>query len=327
MQMTSATLIIKPCGDRCNIHCGYCYNRNVYINDEFSSNLKLSNFYSYLDKFKDYKNIFIVFHGGEPLLKGIIFFEEILSYISENFKNKWNVQVQTNGTLLNDKYIDLFSRYIPNLSVSVSIDPIGVKDLRFFNDSYLRQNVISNISDCAMLIPNTGIISIAHKYNIDYFNEFIENLIDANIHSLTVNKIKNYNLGKSEFFITELDYVNLLISICKFVISNKLYQQINIQPLYALFSSCNKFCNFLNDNNKCFNFKTYDGSSEINQCEHYNIAKNYYINSQECNKCSIVNRCGRGCYAEKRDETFCEARKLLFDFIDRIANDSKKIKC
>jgi len=80
---------------------------------------------------KDYSEIFVVFHGGEPTLWGIENFTDVLEY-QEKIASEKNVifknSIQTNGLLIDDKWIELFKKY--NFSVGISFDGPHNDDLR-----------------------------------------------------------------------------------------------------------------------------------------------------------------------------------------------------
>ncbi|MBR0221687.1 MAG: radical SAM protein [Synergistaceae bacterium] len=312
------TLILKLNGNMCNMRCAYC-NSHEELKD--LNNINLNNIFNYLAGFKDYKNILVLFHGGEPLLSKPEDIEAILDFACKNLINKINVQFQTNGLLLDDKWLNLFKRFRNIISLSVSFDP-PVGDMRRYVTSQTgnyREIVMNNIYKFMGIIENIGVISVCHKYNINGFKNFVCSLKEAGIKNLTINKyrpdIKNIN----NFYISEAEYVDMLIDLASFWIGQKLYKKINIQPLNSLFAGeTNKLCLFKTDKDKCFAFRTY-----FNAAKHYKFcarmadAKVYEM-SKECLDCKIFSLCGGGCPVEKKDGTFCEARFKLFNFINFI---------
>lgn len=82
-----------------------------------------------LEKIKDHcekyqiENFLIIFHGGEPLLAGINFYENFIKMYREIFKNskiELNFSMQTNGVLLNDELTNQFKKL--NIQIGISID-------------------------------------------------------------------------------------------------------------------------------------------------------------------------------------------------------------
>lgn len=316
----SVTIMLKIVGTSCNMKCKYCY-------EHVQNNIKIGitdvvEVFNYLKEFMYYESVFIVFHGGEPLLSSQKTIISILSYIKKNFIGNWNVQFQTNGTLLNDSWVDIFKKYLPNVSLSISLDPIGCSDLRILEGNDYRKIIISNIKKYINEIANIGIISVAHSYNLNFFPEFIEELIKLGISNLTINKYIT-NVLDSKYYISEMQYVYLLKSIFLKWVKEKWYTSISIQPLVSLFSdSKNKICSFLPDDNKCTYFRTfYNKNQYFNFCDHILDGIIPKI-SNKCLECDIYNKCGGGCLAELKDSLFCKARRELFQFIEEVKNGS-----
>lgn len=317
----SITIMIKMVGSSCNMNCDYCYEhitQNKY--NKFST---ANQVIKYLSNFTDYDHVFVVFHGGEPLLANKEQVKKVLSYIKYNFLKEYRIQFQTNGTLLDDEWIEIFKQYEPNISLSISLDPIGNKDLRKMKDIEYRKIVEDNIKKYCKEIQNVGIISVAHKFNYDSFNEYIKYLINIGIKSLTINKYRS-NDWNNEKYLTEKEYVNMLKSIFMIWISNEWYKYINIQPLNSLFSpNGNKICIYLADKNKCSYFRTYYSKNKYSKyCDHI-ITNSIPTVEKDCLSCSIYTKCGGGCFAEKKDNTFCEARKELFKFVEEVIYGNK----
>ena len=110
----------------CNLDCDYCY-----LPDRQSKNrLSLDVLTAIFDKvfainFLE-KNLTVAWHAGEPLSVPISFYEKAFEII-ETLKEKFNLSslrithtLQTNGTLINQSWCDLFKKY--DVKVGVSID-------------------------------------------------------------------------------------------------------------------------------------------------------------------------------------------------------------
>lgn len=314
--MLSRTIFIKPVGNCCNMNCLYCFEKNsLFV--ETQGLLSADDAISYLESYKNYQNIFIVFHGGEPMIAGEEYFKKVLDFISTEFNGNVNVQIQTNGSLFKESWVSLLKPYKKILSFSFSLDPIGTKDLRYHDDCNLRTEIINNLERVNSEFDNTGIISVMHKYNHQYFIKFIELLIDKKIKNITINKFRFNN--DSEFSITEEEYSKELINITLYWIKNKLYKKIHIQPLNALLSDKNKICLYLNDIDKCKYFSVLEPNLQYNHC--YHIKHPVSQVNTKCKDCSISDFCGGGCLAESIDNDFCKGRFILHDFIGRLKND------
>ncbi|CDM92156.1 cyclophane-forming radical SAM/SPASM peptide maturase XyeB [Xenorhabdus bovienii] len=122
--------IILKVSERCNINCTYCYVFN--LGNEISINSKpiishdiikvLRAFFEQASQEYDIETIQVDFHGGEPLMMGKEKFENACNeFISGSYnKTKFNLACQTNAILIDNEWIDIFSKY--NVSVGISID-------------------------------------------------------------------------------------------------------------------------------------------------------------------------------------------------------------
>lgn len=125
------TLIVKLT-DQCNLHCSYCY----YYAGEFASlrtrkhaNLskKLERLSEEIEKSErciDAESLYVVLHGGEPLLAPREDVRKVLQRLFE-VRPDVNVTIQTNGILVDAEWRELFVSY--GVSLGVSID--GPQDI------------------------------------------------------------------------------------------------------------------------------------------------------------------------------------------------------
>lgn len=120
-------VFIKPVGARCNLRCGYCYYlptgdlyesgaTSAVMDDETLENCIRQHFAASTSD-----TVLFTWHGGEPLLAGIDFYEKALSfqrkYVPEgkHFLNG----IQTNGTLITEAWCRFFAanEFIAGLSI------------------------------------------------------------------------------------------------------------------------------------------------------------------------------------------------------------------
>lgn len=103
----------------CNLDCQYCYLplRSKSRKMPVSVVKGLANFVDEDVR----KRVRIVWHGGEPLSCGIKHFREMLGpFTQRDLTSKVQHNVQTNATLINDEWCELFNEY--EFEVGVSID-------------------------------------------------------------------------------------------------------------------------------------------------------------------------------------------------------------
>ena len=124
-------MMFKPIGSLCNLNCTYCY----YLDkaDIYGKELKIplevleKSIKEYLE-INDSEEITFDWHGGEPLLLGLEYFEKIVE-LQKKYKGGKKIfnTVQTNATLLNPDFASFFKNN--NFLLGVSIDgPQGVHD-------------------------------------------------------------------------------------------------------------------------------------------------------------------------------------------------------
>ncbi len=121
-------IIIKPVSNGCNLCCDYCYAgargpggvRHMPV--ETAKQI----IRSVLEQ-EGVDRVEFIWHGGEPLLRGKAFFEEIFSYqkalAAERPHPRFANAIQTNITLLNDEWIQFFSSHGIQLSTSLDGPP------------------------------------------------------------------------------------------------------------------------------------------------------------------------------------------------------------
>lgn len=131
-------VILKVAG-RCNLNCTYCYMYNKgdlsFLNQP--KVMHQETLIRALDRVDEYisQNTLLFFqfilHGGEPLILGVETMESFLDEIHRRFTDRveLSLSVQTNGTLLTEKFCELFNRY--DVRVSISLD--GEKKINDLN--------------------------------------------------------------------------------------------------------------------------------------------------------------------------------------------------
>lgn len=114
--------IIKVVGNFCNLRCSYClYNTTNQLIPQCMEEKLLEQFLAqYLKLFSGH--LLLIWHGGEPLLAGLRYFERIIELEAKYLKEGQTIRnaIQTNATLINDKWADFFKTH--NFKVGVSLD-------------------------------------------------------------------------------------------------------------------------------------------------------------------------------------------------------------
>ena len=133
---TAFTTMIKPVGSLCNLDCDYCYylgkadlygGRQPKMSDEL-----LERYISQYIEAVQVPTVTFCWHGGEPLLAGIDFYEKAVKLQNKYRGNKQiENSLQTNGLLINPDWCSFFRDN--NFLIGLSID--GPKEI---HDAYRR---------------------------------------------------------------------------------------------------------------------------------------------------------------------------------------------
>ncbi len=114
--------IVKVVGDFCNLRCRYCfYNTTDQLTRHVMSSELLEKFLvQYMELFTG--RLIFIWHGGEPLLIGIPFFQKIVDLQNRQLKEGQIIQntIQTNATLIDDSWAEFFK--VHDFRVGVSLD-------------------------------------------------------------------------------------------------------------------------------------------------------------------------------------------------------------
>ena len=162
--MSQVSLLIKPASSLCNLRCKYCFYEDVSQNREIESMgiMKEEVMKSLIDNTMTLPvdTIHYCFQGGEPTVAGIEYFYHFIQYVNEKNVSHKQIQysIQTNGTLLNDRWIKLFkeNRFL----VGVSIDGYSK------NHDYFRKDGKGNGTYKKILYNLRSLKNAGVSYNI-----------------------------------------------------------------------------------------------------------------------------------------------------------------
>lgn len=122
-------LILQPTSF-CNIDCSYCYVPDRSVKGLMSMEVLERTLDRLVEEQMLSSRCSVVWHAGEPLTAGKQYLEKAFALVTHKLGHLTKVQltIQTNGTLVDAEWIDLFRRY--NVRVGVSLDgPQWLHDL------------------------------------------------------------------------------------------------------------------------------------------------------------------------------------------------------
>jgi len=163
------TVLIKT-ASRCNLDCTYCY---VYQGEDTSwkkqpKKMSTDTIDVLVERLIEQSKaqdvgFAIVLHGGEPLLLGFDRMEYLLTSLRNNFdSHNFPISLQTNGVLLTNSFLDLFSKMMVSVSVSIDGDKIANDIARItrggnssFEDTVKGIQLLKNHKDSEFLFAGT----------------------------------------------------------------------------------------------------------------------------------------------------------------------------
>lgn len=159
--------------DRCNLRCKHCFG--AFGNGH---EMTLDQVRYVLDQLQEVGVTQIGLTGGEPFYHPQIF--EIMKMIVDR---GFTLQTTTNGTLINQEFIDAFREYGSScFRLSLSFD--GIPE---FHDSIRGKGTFQKTMNNAHLLAENGISfgfnTVINKQNIFALNEFLDIMYDNHIYS------------------------------------------------------------------------------------------------------------------------------------------------
>jgi len=266
--------------DECNLNCSHCYGRKN-LKKGIMNFEKVKQYYEKIEEtFGNDKFNKLFLHGGEPLLLGHKNTYKILNYF-KNKKFKY-LSIQTNSTLIDDKFIKIFNKFI--MTVSTSYDYNVNRVYNVSNLQYLRTHlkkfgvVITITKDFLNNNPIQQIYDKIIPINYDYINLELfkpSSVLDLNdmpssesVYNFYKKFYKLFN-NKFERITPLIHYLNGMNGVCMNSMCYEKFLSINNSgKLYH--------CNFLASAD-ILPFGNINESENINPYKNYDIFKSWNV--------------------------------------------------
>jgi uncharacterized protein len=120
--------IVFKIASRCNLNCSYCYvynmrDKSFAMQPRFVTDAVVQDLVRFLVDgipAENFRGVQVIFHGGEPLLAGPKRFASIANALTAGLGEKLELALQTNATLVDQRWLDLFEQF--RVGVGVSLD-------------------------------------------------------------------------------------------------------------------------------------------------------------------------------------------------------------
>lgn len=347
------TPIIKVIGNRCNLRCGYCFYHNLDQTSGKRMSLKLLVSFMHQHIKLVHGNLSFIWHGGEPLLAGLDFFEEVVRLQKLLVPKDRPVRnsIQTNATLINDEWATFFKNN--NFGVGVSLDGdeeshnrfrvtntgLGtfnnvMRGIRILKEHNIRLSVIQTITQANACRVKENFRFFTDNINLNSFgiNPYLD-LQESNEH------MSGQSLSNDVLTQIMKEYINLWLELDD---ANLRVREIdaNLAGLHKR-RACN--CSF---NGTCHAFYSVNHDGRIYPCDRLsgsdelcfgtltrNTLKEILHSKKwqsfismtrklpsDCVLCKWKNSCNNGCTAHRIGGIdgkyfFCKSRKEVFDHL------------
>lgn len=189
-------------------------------------------------------SISIIYHGGEPLLRGLEFYKDVTAIINERGgRKRIDACIQTNGTLINEKFAEFIVEN--NIPCGISLD--GPKEIHDANRVQCKskrgtfEKVMKGIQALRAKGRNPSAIVVLTKASLPKMRE-IYNFFNSEGLDFKVNPVDLIGRSKAErdsLEITPVEYGQALVELFDLWFNDK-QTKIHIGNLFDAMSSLTK---------------------------------------------------------------------------------------
>lgn len=168
------SVLIKPASSMCNMKCRYCFYHDLADNRKiknygFMQETVVDQIVKRIFEVDNLQTVNIAFQGGEPTLIGIAYYEYFIKQINKcNVDNiTINYAIQTNGTKIDEQFIDLFKKH--NFLVGISLDGMAKAHdaMRIYNNGAKTYNdVIATVKQLKSNKITYNVLTVVNHSNI-----------------------------------------------------------------------------------------------------------------------------------------------------------------
>lgn len=193
-------LVVLEMTRDCNLHCSYCFMLEKHKHR--GERIDFDRYCRIVDELVRQKivcctsdrSLTFILHGGEATLLGAEYLEKCIGYADSAFRKagfRYNISIQTNGTLLTDDMLQVFEKY--HMSVGVSFDGVGDSNRQRFLSSS-RIEYFTDLFERAKQYPhvNMGVLATVTRQTVHSIPETQRMIVDRlGFHSYKMNYVED----------------------------------------------------------------------------------------------------------------------------------------
>ncbi len=188
-------LMVQPTS-LCNLRCDYCYlpdrAKNNVIKIETANKVRL-----FIEKAKSKVNL--IWHGGEPLTCGHNYLSELFELFTSSEINQYvNQCIQTNGTLIDNKWTEIFKKYRINVGTSIDGNEKQTASRKHKSGKPAYENIIHGIETLKQNNVSFSVICVISKDTIGKAEEIYNHLISLKPSVVAFNIEENEGTNERE---------------------------------------------------------------------------------------------------------------------------------
>lgn len=333
-------ILFKPT-HKCNFKCEYCHDRvnRDKVGDVEASEELLKHTLKLLEDFSE--EVVFIWHGGEPTTMGTEYYDKVQDEFYYRYRTKFNQSLQSNGSLLNQDWMDLMKKTGIDIGVSNDILTQEIRVGKEYSLEKLNKLFMGNEQEL-------GVITVINGENTHLMTEILKKACDMGIVNLSMNMAYNPSATKKLPEHLDLNPDKYGVEFRR-MLDTWLHNEMNIRErsicqkisltcgisdrITCTYGDCRMnwigvgptgkitFCD--RDMTDEFNFGNIMDMESIEDYHNTEGFKKFYNEVQYrldnvCSKCEIYNVCGGGCNANhlsangslrKNDETRCDCIK------------------
>ena len=355
--MVNFSLQLKPVGSDCNLKCSYCYaepfktGRVVLMGREVLEK-------AISECLRQNKNPSITWHGGEPTLAGIDFFnqsQELIDYYRQPNQKVTQI-LQTNATLITSQLAQFFAD--KDFEIGVSLDgPEEINDInrRDYGEKGSFSRIMVGVKTLRQAGVEPSVIVTVDASTLPYARNVMGFLIGQDFTRIKFSPV--YDPGRDRFNISSDQWFEYLDTVFDVWMENG-DPEISISELDEVIAwlEPDKAYPMCSSNHTCINWVSIDPDGTMYPCSYFrsdaygnilsipleDVVKTVgYLHFRKvfttlpigCQQCRFKKVCGNGCSATRVNQqglidpsgtyVYCNERKRLFQKIQKAFIDEK----